>query len=71
MLHGVPDLEAHKMGVYENRVLRRIFGPTTEDLPRSSTKQYQELHHLYCSPNQGMWWAEHITRMGKMRKRIV
>jgi hypothetical protein len=48
--------------VFENRVLRRIFGPKRDN---------EELHNLYCSPSifrmikSRMRWARHVARMGK------
>jgi hypothetical protein len=52
--------------VFENRVLRRIFGPKRRKLHN------EELHNLYSSPNiitmiksRRMRWAGHVTRMGK------
>jgi hypothetical protein len=56
--------------VFENRVLRRIFGPK-----RDWRKLHNEkLHNLYCSPNRirmitsrRMKWAGHEGRMGEKR----
>jgi hypothetical protein len=42
--------EEHRLRIFENRVLRRIFGPKEED--ESWRKLYNgELHGLYSSPN--------------------
>jgi hypothetical protein len=54
--------------VFDNRVLRRIFGPK-----RDSRKLHnEELHNLYYSPNinkmiksRRMRWAGHVARIGK------
>jgi hypothetical protein len=47
--------------VYENRVLRRIFGPKRVDVTGDSRKLHnEELHNLYSSPN--------IIRMIKSRR---
>jgi len=44
--------EEHRLRVYENRVLRRIFGPKREEVTREWRKLYnKELNDLYCSPN--------------------
>ena len=61
--------------VFENRVLRRIFGPKRDELTRGWKKLYnEELNDLYCSPNivrvrksRIMRWAGHVARMGERR----
>jgi hypothetical protein len=58
--------------VFENRVLRRIFGPKREEVTGDWRKLHsQELHNLYSSPNiiriiksRRMKWAGHVARMG-------
>jgi hypothetical protein len=36
----------------ENRALRRIFGPKTDEVTREWRKLHnEELNHLHCSPN--------------------
>jgi hypothetical protein len=47
--------------VFENRVLRRIFGPKRGDVTGDWRKLYnEELHNLYSSPN--------LIRMIKSRR---
>jgi hypothetical protein len=66
--------EEHRLRVFENRVLRRIFGPKREE-GRSLRKLHNdELHSLYSSPNivrviksRRMRWAGHMARMGEGR----
>jgi hypothetical protein len=66
--------EEHRLRVFENRVLRRIFGPKREE-DGSWRKLYNdELHNLYSSPNivrvvrsKRMRWAGHVARMGEGR----
>jgi transcription initiation factor IIE alpha subunit len=44
--------EERRWRVFENRVLRRIFGPKGEELVRSRRRLHnEELHQLYASPN--------------------
>jgi hypothetical protein len=43
--------EEHKLRVFENRVLRRIFGPRRAGVTGGWRKLYNEqLHNLYPSP---------------------
>ena len=67
--------EERKLRVFENRVLRRIFGPRRDEV----TKEWRSLHNeerndLYSSPNivrviksRKMRWAGHVARMGEER----
>jgi hypothetical protein len=44
--------EERKLKVFENRVLRRIFGPKWDEVTREWRKLHNEvLNDLYCSPN--------------------
>jgi hypothetical protein len=44
--------EEHKRRVFENRVLRRIFGPKRDGVTGGWRKLYnEELHNLYSSPS--------------------
>jgi hypothetical protein len=46
--------EEHRLRVFENRVLRRIFGPKRDEVIGGWRKLHnEELHNLYCSPSQG------------------
>jgi hypothetical protein len=61
--------------VFENRVLRRIFGRKRDEVTGGWTKLHnEELHNLYSSPNiirmsksRRMRWAGHVARMGETR----
>jgi hypothetical protein len=44
--------EEHIVAVFENRVLRRIFGTTREEVTGHLRRLYnEELHNVYTSPN--------------------
>jgi hypothetical protein len=65
--------EEHRLRVFENRVLREIFGPKREE-DGSWRKLNNELHNLYSSPHifrviksRRMRWAGHVARMGEGR----
>jgi hypothetical protein len=60
--------------VFENRALRRIFGPKRDDVSGELRKLHiEELHILYSFPNirqirsRRMRWAGHVARMGGER----
>jgi hypothetical protein len=44
--------EEHRLRVFENRVLRRLFGPKRDEVTGDWRKLYNEgLHNLYSLPN--------------------
>jgi hypothetical protein len=46
--------EEHRLRVFENRVLRRIFGPKSDEVKGEWRKLHnKELHDLYSSPSTG------------------
>ena len=63
--------EEHGLRVFQNRVLRRIFGPKRDGVTGEWRKLHnEELNDLYCSPNivrvvksRRMRWAGHVARM--------
>jgi len=67
--------EERSLRVFENRVLRRIFGSERDEVTGEWRKQHnEELNDLYCSPNilrviksRIMRWAGHVERVGKGR----
>jgi hypothetical protein len=67
--------EVHRLRVFENRVLRRIFGPKRDEATGKCRKLHSgELHILYSSPDiirqiksRRMRWAGHVARMGEGR----
>jgi hypothetical protein len=67
--------EENRLRVFENRVLRRTFGPKRDEVTGEWRKMHnEELHILYSSPNiirqiksRRMRWAGHVARMGEER----
>jgi hypothetical protein len=59
--------EEHRLRVFENSVLRRIFGPKRDEVTGDWRKLHnEELHNLYSSPNRmiksrRMRWAGHVA----------
>jgi hypothetical protein len=61
--------------MFENRVLRGLFGPKKEEVPGGWKRLHnEELHNLYASPNinvviksRKMRWAERVECMGEIR----
>jgi hypothetical protein len=44
--------EEHRLGFFENRVLRKIFGPKRDEMTGEWRKLHnEELHDLYSSPS--------------------
>jgi hypothetical protein len=68
--------EEHRLREFENRVLRRIFGPKRDEVTGEWRKLHsEELHNLYSYPDiirqvksRRMRWAGHVARMGEERK---
>ena len=67
--------EERRLRVFENRVLRRIFGSRRDGVTGEWRKLHNlELNDLYCSPNivrviksRRMRRAGHVVRMGERR----
>jgi hypothetical protein len=67
--------EEHRLRLFENRVLRRIFGPNRDEVTGGWRKLHnEELHGLYSSPSivrvikaRRMRWTGHVARMGEVR----
>jgi len=67
--------EERKLRVFENMVLRRIFGPRRDEVTGESRRLHnEELNDFYSSPNivrviksRRMRWAGHVERMGEER----
>jgi hypothetical protein len=48
--HGLSLREEHILRVFENKVLRRIFGPKRMEVTGGKRKLHELLHNLYPSP---------------------
>jgi hypothetical protein len=67
--------EEHRLRVFENRVLRTLFGCKRDEVMGEWRKLHSgELHNLYLSPDiirqiipKGMRWAGNVARMGEGR----
>ena len=67
--------EERKLRVFENMVLRRIFGPRRDEVTGEWRRLHsEELNDLYSSPNierviksRRMRWAGHVARMDEER----
>jgi len=68
--------EETKLWVFENMVLRRIFGPRRDEVTGEWRRLHnEELNDRYSSPNivrviksRRMRWAGHVARMGEDRE---
>jgi hypothetical protein len=64
-----------RLKVFENSVLRRVFGPKRDEITREWKKLHnEELNYLYSLPNivwvvklRRMGWAGHVARMGEAK----
>ena len=67
--------EEYRLRMFENRVLRRVFGPMRGEVTGKWGKVHnEELNSLYSSPNiirviksRRMKWARHGARVGERR----
>ena len=65
--------EERKLWVFENRVLRKVFGPKSDEVTGEWRKLHnEEMNDLYSLPNivrvvklRRMRWAGHVARMGE------
>ncbi|KAJ4446718.1 hypothetical protein ANN_13415 [Periplaneta americana] len=71
--------EEHRLKVFENKVLRKIFGAKRDEATGEWRKLHNtELHALYCSPDiirniksRRLRWAGHVARMGNAYRVLV
>ena len=70
--------EELRLRVFENRVLRRVFGTKRDEVTGEWTKLHnEELSDLYSLPNivqvvksRRMRWAGHMARMGERERGV-
>jgi len=68
--------DEHKLRVFENKVLRKIYGSKRDEMTGEWRRLHnEELHGLYDSPDdvkimksRRLRWAGHVARMGKKRR---
>jgi hypothetical protein len=60
-------MKEHRLRMFENRVLRRMFGPKGDEVTGDRKLHNEELHNLHSSPNiirmiksRRMRWAGHV-----------
>jgi hypothetical protein len=64
--------EEHRLRVFKNKVLRRIFGPKRDEVTGGWRKLHnEELHNLYSFPSiirkiksRRIRWRGYVARMG-------
>jgi hypothetical protein len=66
--------EECRLRVFENRILKRIFGPKRDTNGELKRLRNEELHNLYLSPNRvrvnkstRLRWVGHVARMEEVR----
>jgi hypothetical protein len=65
--------EERRLRVFENKVLKIIFGPRRDEVTGDWRRLHnEELNDLYCSPNivrviksRRKRWAGHVARIGE------
>jgi hypothetical protein len=67
--------EEHRLRMFHNSLLRRLFGPKRDEVMGDSRKQHnEEIRNLCSSPNiirmirsRRMRWTGHVARLGEKR----
>ena len=67
--------QERRLSIFENRILRRIFGPKSDKNGEWRRLHNEELHSLYCSPNivrvikcRRLGQAGHVARIEECRR---
>jgi hypothetical protein len=68
--------EGHRLWVFDNRVLRKLFGPKRDEVRGDWRKFHnEEINNFYSFPYiirqiklRRMWLAGHVACMGEVRK---
>jgi len=68
--------EEHRLRLFENRLLRRIFGPKWGKITGDWRKLRNEEHNVLCSSPNTIWavksrrmgWAGHAASVGDRRR---
>jgi hypothetical protein len=71
--------DENRLRVFDNRVIRRIFGPKKAEVTGKWRKFHnEELYNLYSSPNiimqnksRRITWAGHVARMGEESGKVL
>jgi hypothetical protein len=71
--------QEHRLRVFENKVLRRIFGPKRDEMKGGWRKLHNdELRDLYSSPSivriiksSRTRWVGHVSRMEEERNAVI
>jgi len=59
------DITLHRLRVFENRMLRKMFGSRTDEVTAEWRKLHkEELYDLYCSPSKVIPRLTKIIRSG-------
>jgi hypothetical protein len=65
-----------RLRVFENRVLRTVFGSMKDEMARGWRKYHEELHNLYSFPNicmirsRRVEWVGHVAHVEEVDKCI-
>jgi hypothetical protein len=54
--------KGHRLGVVENKVLRRIFGAKRDEVTGGWRKLHNKELHGLCSSSRMMRWAGHVAQ---------